>query len=154
MGDAAALVRLSAGLGQRGELRADKLALVNEPVGRARAPRAIWAAAALVLAGAALLWFIKPPAERELAVGVRVVEVVGSPATSRVRLAEILREAIRSHPGLSLRVRCNEYVCSSLLQREGLSTSRSDTRSLLPSDPDMAWRRRIEQGIHELFPDR
>lgn len=167
VGDATALIHLSADLDLRRERHAEDLsAMMNQSPRRSRAPRLAWAASALLLAGGALAWLILQPGDRELAVALRAVEIVGAPATSRLRLAEMLREAVRSHPGLllassehegaalSLRVHCNEYMCSSQLQREGLAISRSDTRALLPSDPEIVWRRRIDEGIRELFPDR
>lgn len=166
VGDAAALVHLSAGLGQRGERPWNNLAdMMDETPPRAGAVW-IWVPPALVLACAALFWAINPSIHGELAVGVSTVEVVGSPAIGRARLVEIMRDAIQSHPGLSLapyhhddavmslQVRCNEYVCSSLLQREGSAPNLSDARALLPSDPETLWRRRVEQGIRELFPER
>lgn len=167
VGDAAALVHLSAGLDQRREHRRDDhAAMVYDSLRQTRVSGGAWAWAipALVLAGAALVWGIEQAAGRQLAVSLRAVEVVGSPATDRGKLEDMLRTAIQSHPrmmlarsghedsALSLQVRCNAYVCSTVLQREGSSVSRSDARALLPSDPELVWRRRIDQGIRELFP--
>lgn len=167
VGDAAALVHLSAGLGQRGERPSDDLeAMIDESLRRAREFGARWwlAVAVVALCCVAVFWAVEQSAESDLAVSLQAVDVVGSPAVGGEKLAELMREVIGSHPGVllaevghedvsvSMKVHCNAYMCSSLLQQDGAASSRSDARALLPSDPEVAWRRRMEQGMRELFP--
>ncbi len=64
---------------------------------------------------------------------------------SRLRLAAVAEEH------LVIEVSCNQHICVTQLVRRGTGPERSDTRSLLPSADEVAWRRRLEQGLRELF---
>ncbi len=161
-GDAATLVNLAT---RFEELDVPgKATLPTAAIADARA--GFWPRAALLtlpLLAAVLLVGAWLPAAQP---GVRLggVSVQGNPGLSEMRLTGILRAALQSRPELlpeepgggeillTLRVHCNEYVCSSQLSREGPGGEQSDTRALLPGDPEPAWRRRVEQGMRELFP--
>jgi tRNA A-37 threonylcarbamoyl transferase component Bud32 len=121
---------------------------------------------ALALVATALLGTALYP--RELAnspVAVRIegVYVTGAASIGVTRLESTLQQLIDRKAGLTLvhggdaavialHVNCASEVCSSqLVWRQG-ADERSDTRSLLVADSELAWQRRLSQGLTELSP--
>jgi hypothetical protein len=123
----------------------------------------IWFLAACGVAAA--LTFDRWLPGSDVRVRVGSVTVRGLAPVGEARLAEMMRqvvlarpEVIAAAPGaedavLTHHVNCNRYMCSSQLVREGAAEQRSDTRNLLPDDPEHVWRHRIDQGVRELFAE-
>jgi hypothetical protein len=166
-GDAAALAQLAMRVDDQQRARQVKgfAPMADVPAGEAAGTwRRSWllpGVAALALAGAALYpeRLAHPPAE----VHIDGVYVTGAARVGARQLEAMLTQAIAGHGGvqhrqgsdgaviLSLYVNCNTQVCSSQLVRRRGAQEASDTRALLPEDSELAWRRRIQQGLRELF---
>jgi serine/threonine protein kinase len=166
-GDAAALVHLPARVGRGPAAPVGIFPGDLQDIDLAQRPRAwsrVWMLSLPVIALAAIYaagaWL---PGERpEVRLG--AVSVEGSPRIDDARLAEIVRRVLQARPELlpsvpgggdtvlSMHVSCNAYVCTSQMTRRGPVMEQSDTRALLPGEPEQVWRRRVEQGVRELFP--
>ncbi len=89
------------------------------------------------------------------------VSISGSPGLSTARLRALLGEAVAADEDLrlvnqgsamlvTLQVNCASEVCSSqLLGRMGTREA-TDTRSLLVGESELAWQRRLQQGLAQL----
>lgn len=116
---------------------------------------------ATALLGTAL--YPRELAKSPAAVRIEGVYVTGATTIGVTRLESALQQLIDRQPELTLvqdgdaavialHVNCASEVCSSqLVWREG-ADERSDTRSLLVADSELAWRRRLSQGLAALVP--
>ncbi len=163
-GDAAALARLTSQVEQARRARPLSAYGPERPVPaapvRRRATLAL-ALAALALLGTALY----PVARVDAKVPVRIegVYVSGNSGLSAERLEAMLQQLIEVDARLlpvadgeasmlALHVSCATEVCSTqLVLRQG-ALELADTRSLLASDSELGWKRRLAQGLRELFP--
>ncbi len=118
--------------------------------------------AALALLGAALYpqQLAQPPA----AVRIEGVYLAGSSRLDAARLQAMLRALVEADADLqlvgsddsdvlALHVHCASEVCSSQLVWRRGADERTDTRSLLVSDSELAWERRLRQGLAVLAPE-
>ncbi len=163
-GDAAALAGLASEVEQARRERpvaAYRTAPATEPQPRRRVPSIALAVAATALLGTALY-------PRELAgtrepVRIEGVYVTGAPTVGAAWLESTLQGLVERDAGLrrvvsgdaavlALHVNCASEVCSSQLVRRHGAEERSDSRSLLVTESELAWQRRLRQGLAELFP--
>ncbi len=94
-------------------------------------------------------------------VQIEAVYLSGNPGMSADRLQALLGQAVSSSAdlqlvdeggviALSLHVNCASEVCSSQLVGRAGATETADTRAMLVGDSELAWQRRLRQGLAQL----
>ncbi len=162
-GDAAALARLTSRVEQQQRARqlsgygpaADAGGELPSP---ARRVTLSLAAATLVLAGLFFSGLINTPTR---SVQIEAVYLNGSPGLGVDRLEALLAQAVAARSELrlvsekgaielSLHVNCASEVCNSQLVGRAGAAEAADSRAMLVGESELAWQRRLRQGLAQL----